>query len=206
MSETNSYIFCDIGGALCLDFVNTISSHFEEHPIEHLNTYADLVEWGRQRGVLSDDDVVTLTKHAEQHPEEADRALGQAVDIRRTLYGVFSSVSREKPVSKGNLYAFNSYLSDAMGHTEIVEHGEHFDWGWKEAEGDLERMLWPVMRSAADLLTSAQIEMVRECGGDDCGWLFVDTSKNHSRRWCSMSDCGNRAKVKRFYRKQKAAS
>src|SRR4026207_1972860 len=100
MSETNSYIFCDVGQALCLDFVNTVSSHFEEHPTEHLNSYADLLEWGKQREVLSAEEVEALAKHAAQHPEEAEKALCQAIDIRRTLYGVFSSMSREKPVSK----------------------------------------------------------------------------------------------------------
>jgi len=54
------------------------------------------------------------------------------------------------------------------------------------------------------LLTSSQrLNQVRQCRGDNCGWLFVDGSKNHSRRWCDMRDCGNRAKVRRHRLKQR---
>ncbi|HKP52142.1 MAG TPA: ABATE domain-containing protein [Chloroflexia bacterium] len=205
MSETESYTFSDVGGALCLDFVNTVSSHLSEAPNEYMNSYDALLLWGRQKEVISERETAELAGQAKRRPEEAEAALQSALDLRRIIYRVFSAVATEQRVSEEDMQRFNSYLSNALSHVRVVEEEDGFAWGWAPLEGHLNRVLWPVVRSAADLLVSEQLGRVRECGGHDCGWLFVDLSKNHSRRWCSMSDCGNRAKVHRhYYRKQKA--
>ena len=90
-------------------------------------------------------------------------------------------------------------------HARIVSTKEGFKWDWSE-ELALDRMLWFIARSAADLLTSGNLDRVRQCGDEECGWLFIDTTKNRSRRWCDMTDCGNRAKARRHYSRLRASS
>jgi predicted RNA-binding Zn ribbon-like protein len=207
MAETESYTFSDVGGALCLDFVNTVSSHLAEEPNEHMNSYDDLLLWGRQKEVISEKEANELARQAKRRPEDAEAALQSALDLRRTIYRVFSAVATEQSVPEEEMQRFNGYLSNALSHVRVVEEEHGFAWGWAPLEGHLNRVLWPIVRSAADLLVSEQLGRVRECGGHDCGWLFVDLSKNHSRRWCDMNDCGNRAKARRHYhRKQKIVS
>ena len=78
-------------------------------------------------------------------------------------------------------------------------------FGWEfDAEADLARPAWSIARSAVEILTGELYDLVRECAADDCAWLFIDTSRNHSRRWCSMSSCGNRAKVHQFRQRKRA--
>ena len=79
------------------------------------------------------------------------------------------------------------------------------NWTYTFEERKLDQMLWPIIRSAAELLTSDKLDRVCECPGENCGWLFIDMSRNRSRRWCDMKDCGNRAKARRHYRKTKAS-
>ena len=92
-----------------------------------------------------------------------------------------------------------------MSHAGLVQSGGRFEWSWPGAPLDLDRVSWWVARSAAELLTSPNLTFVRECASYDCGWLFMDTTKNRSRRWCNMSTCGNRAKGRRHYERRKAA-
>jgi predicted RNA-binding Zn ribbon-like protein len=206
-TETEKYTFSTIGGALCLDFANTISSHLAEEPHEHLESYGDLLAWAEQSGALSGEAVIKLAEEAARRPVDAERAFDSALELRRAIYLIFSAVATEKPAPEEAMQMFNAYLSGALAHAKVVNGESGFAWGWVDAEVSLERMLWPVARSAADLLVSGQVERVRECGGHDCSWLFVDTSKNHSRRWCDMGDCGNRAKARRHYhRRQRAES
>ena len=78
-----------------------------------------------------------------------------------------------------------------------------YQWQMPAGKIDLDGILWRILWEAADLLTSDRLAQVKLCAGEDCGWLFLDASRNQSRRWCSMSDCGNRAKAKRYYRRHK---
>ncbi len=204
MAVTEEPRFSDVGGALCLDFANTIGSYITEDANEHLNSYGDLLEWGKQTGVLSEQEAQDLMEQATEHPEDGNRVLKSAIEMRRAIYMVFSAVASDQPASQADIEMFNSYLSRALSHARILADGSNYAWGWAHVEGHLDRMLWPVARSAADLLVSGQVARIRECRGNDCTWLFVDMSKNHSRRWCDMNDCGNRAKAHRHYKRRKA--
>lgn len=189
-----------IGGALCLDFCNTVGGRRDGGVLaDHLKDYGDLAHWSQDAGLLSPREAQDLLTRAAANPEQARRALAHARDLRETLYRIFSAQAIGKAFSHGDLDQFNSFLVDALRHALLVKSHEGIVWAWQEAESRLDRMLWSITRSAADLLTSEQLMRVRECSGDDCSWLFVDTSKNHSRRWCDMSDCGNRAKARRHY-------
>jgi predicted RNA-binding Zn ribbon-like protein len=97
-------------------------------------------------------------------------------------------------------------LRRASAETRLVASGRGFTWSLAEEEDDLERPLWLVSRSAAELLASDELERVRRCAGHPCGWLFLDASKNRSRRWCSMASCGSRAKMRRLYARRRVAT
>lgn len=195
-----------IGGSLCLDFVNTVGSHRAHNPREYLTTYCDLVLWGLQAGVVTQDQARAILRGAHEAPAHAEEIRQRAVELREALHSLFTEwVTGGKP-DVGAVDALNRELALAMCHTKLVENrqGDGFEWGWNDLGTSLESILWPVASSAADLLTSGEFERVRECAGDTCGWLFLDTTRNHSRRWCEMRDCGNKAKAKRHYERHKA--
>jgi predicted RNA-binding Zn ribbon-like protein len=96
----------------------------------------------------------------------------------------------------------NEWIAGAMAHARLRPVAEGFEWSWDD-DDDLNRIVWPVAKSAADLLAEGDLGRVRKCGSHDCTWLFYDTSKNRSRRWCDMKGCGNRAKARRHYEKRK---
>lgn len=192
-----------VGGQLCLDFANTVGNHKGADPHEHLGSYSALLAWGRHAGVLTDENARQLAASASRHPEEAQRVYVRSIALREALYRIFSCVSTQIALRPADLAILNKVLSGAMSHARIVKREDGFQWGWQTGDRPLDQILWPIARSAADLLTSSDLALVRECDNETCGWLFVDTSKNHSRRWCSMSDCGNRAKARRHYARLK---
>ncbi|MBA3945726.1 MAG: ABATE domain-containing protein [Herpetosiphonaceae bacterium] len=193
-----------VGGRLCLDFANTIGSHDTDHPDEHLTTYHDLLVWSRRAGVLAKGDQEQLAREAAARPAEAAVIFEQARELREVIYRIFAAVAGGRPVAPADIKQFNARLQEALAHAELVQGGEGFEWGWELADGALEQIVWPIIRSAADLLTAGELSRVRECSGESCGWLFVDTSRNRSRRWCDMEDCGNRAKARRHYQRKRA--
>jgi predicted RNA-binding Zn ribbon-like protein len=196
------YLFELSGGALCLDFTNTIG----DRPIrrkEHLNGYDDLLSWARQAQVLTDNEVDQLARHARQRPEEAEEIFSRAVSLRESLYEIFCRLATGTHPLKGDLAVLNRWLAESLSHLSLEEHDNSFLWSWSGSETALEGMLWPVVRSAADLLTSDEVTQVGECASDTCSWLFVDRSRTHRRRWCDMKTCGNRDKARRYYQRKR---
>ena len=192
------------GDVLALDFSNTLGDRHSEQPIERLANYAVLVSWGRQAGALTDNQAERLLKRAEAYLTEAQETLAKARELREAINRLLTAGAAHQTAPDADLDTLNATLSEAMAHLRLVQCGHDFEWELQGGEDRLDCMLWPVARSAADLLTSGDLERVRECGAHDCTWLFMDRSKNRSRRWCDMGDCGNRAKVKRFYERKKA--
>jgi predicted RNA-binding Zn ribbon-like protein len=203
MTNGTEYTFSRIGGRLCLDFTNTIGSHAGPNPNEHLGSYDDLVAWGRQLDVIPPRTAKQLAAEALDHPAMATACLAWAKELRGGLYRIFSAVATGGTPPAADLARLNRELKTALARQKLVLAGDKVTWTFESGPTDLDAMLWPVARSAADLLTGDEaIGRVRECASDTCGWLFVDTSKNGSRRWCDMADCGNRAKARRHYHRQ----
>lgn len=192
-------------GRLCLDFANTLASRGSDRQHEWLNSYANLVAWGELVGVLSAETAHRLHREAARHPAQADSVLRQALELREAIYGICSAIAAGASPQAADVNALNVALAQALTHLRLLPKDDVFAWDWSDDAGALDRMLWPVAWSAAELLTSEELDRVGECQGDGCGWLFMDMSRNHSRRWCDMGDCGNRAKARRFYRRQKAS-
>jgi predicted RNA-binding Zn ribbon-like protein len=193
-----------LGGCPCLDFVNTVDWRTSDHPRELLTTYADLVKWSAHARILSFSQARRIMQEASRRPTQARKITKRAIALREALYRIFSEISREVKLGEKDMAGFNAELSLALTRSQIVPAGKGFAWAPSDPDSALDCMLWAVVRDAADLLTSEALARVGECAGDGCGWLFLDTSKNRSRQWCSMDDCGNRAKARRFYRKKRA--
>ncbi len=185
---------------LCLDFANTLEMHASDHPQETLHNYADLVAWADDSGILTSHETKKLLEAAQGKPIAAQQVLEQALGLRDVIYRIFAALATGRSPADNELTVLNSALSNAMGGAQIVQIEESYQWQWELKKGALDSMLHPIVRSAAELLTSDDLRRVGQCADDrGCGWLFIDTSKNRSRRWCSMDDCGNRAKQRRHY-------
>jgi len=193
------------GGTLALDFANTVDNRPVERRKDLLREYADLVAWGSQAGVVTQSEGRTLEAAGGRRRPEAARVLARATALREALYRCFSALAAGRQVDAADLSLVEGELRVAGAHARLVREGASFAWGWDAGPGDLDRMLWPVARDAAELLLSGRMPRLRECGADDCGWLFLDESKNQSRVWCNMRVCGNRAKARRHYRKRRAS-
>jgi predicted RNA-binding Zn ribbon-like protein len=188
------------GGRLCLDFTNTIDPRHGEQPHEYLKNYSDLMAWSRYVNILTESEAQRLLQEAIKHPAIATIVFQRALTLRETLYQTFSYIIEKKQPREEQLEILNVTLAEGMARARILPTDDSFIWAWSENAHALERVLWPVARSAAELLISDDRRYIKECPGEDgCGWLFVDTSRNHRRRWCDMEGCGNRAKARRHY-------
>jgi predicted RNA-binding Zn ribbon-like protein len=212
MSEIQSVelrVFEFVGNSQCFDFTNTVNGRMHtpnDSPDgykELLGGYQDLVAWSRQAGIVTDAEAYELLKEAERHPAKAKLALQHAIEVREAIFRIFYSIMHESTPDTTDISLFNSELGQAMSKACVVDKDDGFVWSWNAQANDLQRLLWPIVRSTADLLTSKAFSSMRICAADDCGWLFLDTSKNKSRRWCDMKSCGNRVKVNRHYERKK---
>jgi len=202
MAEDNSVL--DHGsdsGALSLDFANTIDWHASPHPKDTLRGYGDLVEWSRRRSILTSGEAAELTAEAEVRRELGIEVMVEAARLREAIYRLFSGAWHGRPAREDDLEILNGHLSKGMSMARVASQGGSFRWGWKCDKRTPDMMLWPIARSAAELLTSERIGQVKECANEEegCGWLFLDTSRSGNRVWCSMTSCGNRAKSRKFY-------
>ncbi|KAM3098265.1 CGNR zinc finger domain-containing protein [Phormidesmis sp. 146-12] len=198
-----------VSGWLCLNFVNTVDRQFDREATGYsedwFTDYADLVAWGQQTQILSKPQVNRLLQFTAQQPDLANVVFEDAIALRETIYCIFSAIAAKQEVAKGDLDRLNTVLKEALPWQQLVSTAEGFVWTWVDCDR-LDCILWRVVRSASDLLTAKELKQVRECSGEDCGWLFVDTSRNRSRRWCDMETCGNRAKAHRHYERCKQKS
>ena len=187
-----------IGGTLCLDFANTVNGHGDLPLNEYLCDYRDLVLWSRHAGLLDESQARSLLLEAEQHFDAAAGAYRKAIGLRELIYRIFSCITSGNSPDSKDLDSLCLLRLEVLRHSRLKGHGIGFKWIW-EYGPSLDRMLWPVIITSFDLLTSIEIGHVKKCSGEHCDWLFVDGSRNHLRRWCSMDACGNRFKMRRRY-------
>jgi predicted RNA-binding Zn ribbon-like protein len=204
LPEIGSYIgaYETGAGALCLDFANTLSWRTSDHTTEWLGSYADLLAWGQKVGTLDQDQAQRLLGQSHLQPKASAGVLDRALTLREAIYHIFSALDSDSAPPANDLDVLNNELVTASAHLTLTWTGNRISQVWTGDPNALDRMLWPVVHSATGLLSSEELSRVGECAGDGCGWLFLDTSKNHTRRWCSMNDCGNRAKVRKYYQRK----
>lgn len=186
-----------VGGEACLDFVNTGSSRAQPPFKEKLHGYDDLLTFAERVELIDGSQAARLRSVAEADPEEAEAVLRRSRALREAIYRAFAAMHGGESPAESDLAIITSEASRAAAVRKLVADGVGCEYVWPE-EDRLERVLWPIAQSASQLATSERVERVKECAGDNCNWLFYDASRNRSRRWCDMRDCGNRAKARRF--------
>jgi predicted RNA-binding Zn ribbon-like protein len=200
MARLESFPYQGKAGLLCLDFANTLNWHASDHPQETLLSYTDLVDWARKVGLLAKPEAQRLLRNAQENPDRADRALRRTIGLREAVYRIFVALIKGRPPDEPDLAELNQSLSRLSSGAGVVKSAQGFAWAWNVDRTSLDLPAASVALSAAELLVSAERERVGQCADErGCGWLFLDTTRNHSRRWCDSKDCGNRDRQHRHY-------
>ncbi|HWB26745.1 MAG TPA: CGNR zinc finger domain-containing protein [Chitinophagaceae bacterium] len=194
------------GGVLCLDFANTVSDR-RLTPVQDYFTdiYAFLYWAANKAGIVTEREAMLLEKTIKENPAKAIGFFKEAIDLRELIYAMFYRVSRNEDITAGQLNEFNAILKKYIPYTKLQKKGSGFEEVCALEEDDLYILTVPIIKSAHELLLSGKLEKIKQCGSDNCGWLFLDTSKNGKRHWCSMKTCGSKDKaIKYYYRKKEA--
>jgi predicted RNA-binding Zn ribbon-like protein len=200
-----------LGGHLALNFANTVDDPEGPERYDHAGTYAELVGWSTRIGVLTPDQADELLDAASEHPLVSSIAVRRAHALRRILIDIFNEIAlinsgeptgteRLAPVT--HWADLRPFVTDAMAHAELALDDSMYQLTWPETS-QLDAMLRPIGLAALVLLTSPQLSRIKKCAG--CPWLFLDQSKNFSRRWCAMNDCGTHEKIRRYVSRRAAA-
>ena len=197
------------GGHPVLDFTNTVEWRGTEREYDWLGDFTDLLAWCHRTGYLSDTAIQDLSRHAASHPRQAASALEKARELREANARLLHAVLESRPPEAEPLRVFNRYLARALERS-VLQPGSGGQRTYRlelTAGGNpLEEITLRLAQQAADLLTGFDPARLKICGNPQCGWLFLDTTRNASRRWCDMAACGNRAKAKRFYSRKRLAA
>ena len=192
-----------VGGRTCLELVNTASGRKVGPFSDKLTSYDDLVDWAHQAEQLTEAEAAHLKAKAAADPAGAAMVLARARNLREAIYRVFVSRANGEELPPEDLKLISEENGRAAMNRVLTPSSFgvcSFDWQTYDA---LDRPLWPAAISAVTLAASEDASRVKACGNDGCHWLFLDTTKNRSRRWCDMKECGNREKARRHYHRKK---
>ena len=201
-----------LGEALCLDFVNTLHDTAAKDQGEDLSSDADVAVWAAEAGILTAGEMVTfhagVTKKyvslnllGKRHASLCDEARA----LREALRAIFQRAVRGKKIGLGDVETLNLLLKCFSVAGQIEKSNGDWTMNWDSRAGGAERVFYAIVKSAAEVVATGRWRALRECDSDTCTWMFLDTSKNHSRRWCEMARCGNRDKVQRFRARSRRA-
>ena len=209
MIETKNWKF--IGGRLCLDFVNSVGERkeLEEKPYpeniivkDKLENFNDFITWGKEIGIITEAERKYLLNLNSSEKKETEITFKRAIELRESLFKIIYDVINNKEPDEKMIQILNREYSIANENRILVYMNNKIEWQFSKDPLKPDYLIWVIAESVVKLLSSEVISRVKICAGDDCGWLFLDTSKNKSRQWCDMKDCGNVAKVRRFRKKQ----
>src|SRR2546429_2074792 len=188
-----------VGGALALDFTNTVGGTHTEPTHDHIRGFDDLVRFLLLARNVSEADARRLITRAQRQPAEARKVVERAVALREAIWRVFSAVANDETPTTEDVALLRKEALRAASRAELAVARGRGEWIWRVGEA-LEYPVGALARSAVELLTTAEeLGRLRECASETCQWLFLDRSKSRTRRWCDMRDCGNRAKARRVF-------
>jgi predicted RNA-binding Zn ribbon-like protein len=193
-----------VGGQLCLDFLNTVTWRSDGPARERLGTYTALSAWAHEAGLVTNEDLVLMAADAVRRPDLAQDALDEAHALRALMHVVFVETLQGRKPTPRQIALLNDAIQRAHARRCIEWKGAQLSWRWDTRPRDLAAILSPVVGSAAELLTGTTLSRVALCANPDCGWLFLDETRSRTRRWCSMRECGSRAKARRYHARQRA--
>jgi predicted RNA-binding Zn ribbon-like protein len=189
---------------LCLDFANTLSYRGGDAQ-ESLHDFGELVRWCAANALLSPDVCERARRWSDQHPEQAAGVFADAIVIREASYRIFFAIAERRVAEPRAVATVNRALAAAPARRVLARGSKGFGWQIDRDGFSAAALLAPVLWSAGDLMVSPETVRLRHCSNEQCLWLFLDESKNGSRRWCSMQACGNRAKAHRHYLRTRTA-
>ena len=195
-----------LGDAFCLDFANTVEDRTGSNSIDFLESYDVLIRWIWHVWLIDDHQRDALLRVGAHASDIANSVFIRAIRLREAISHIFAAIAAGNNPARADLDLLGTDYASTLAEGQLERHGDRFDWEWdfSNAERQPGRILGPIVQSALTLLTSNQLHRVKQCPGtDDCGWLFLDISKNGTRRWCSMEGCGSRAKMRRLYARRK---
>jgi predicted RNA-binding Zn ribbon-like protein len=194
--DSGNYRYQFVAGNLALDFVNTVA--FRADPgkkKDHLQRTEDVHRWASQ-AQLPDRAAIN------SGPLLGSAALRRIRAVREQLFAVFHAIASDDPIPADTLARVGNALHDCCAKRCLSIEGAEVRWTWRPGARCTDYLLYPVLTAATDLLTSVSRGLVRQCADAGCGWLFLDRSNARKRRWCSMADCGNRNKARKYYRRE----
>ena len=189
-----------IGGTLCFDFSNTISYRNRPHPHEWLDTIENLVTWSQIVKVLDPSDARLLLEDLSQDKKQACAKIIFLRELREVVFRLFSSIVDNEHPLKTDLNFLNNLAQERIGWREIKFEDGVFNFSHNKELSCFERVVHSIYSSTIHALTQLDMKRIKKCSS--CDWLFYDSSKNLSRKWCVMEDCGNRDKVNRFNKRK----
>jgi len=189
------------GGVPCLDFVNTIPDRVDGTNRDNLKTFDDLLYWARKAGILTSASFSALEHARDANERKAKSFFSEAIVLRSLIYDIFKPISQQQKVKSADLDTFNKIASHYFSFLKIDIAKNGFTEDWAFDRNDFHTITAPILKSGYELLLSDKLHRVKEC--PNCGWLFLDATKNGKRRWCSMQDCGSNVKALEYYYRQK---
>ena len=189
-------------GCLCLDFANTVDDRLSRNPEDKLSGYPELVAFGRQTGVFSVSEAQNLRRQGRQDPGEASRLFAQALGVREMIFRIMTAVGNGSAASPADVAALNAALQELHRRSQLAPEYGHAAWRFLDNDRGAARLTGRILRSAAEVLTSGDIDRVRQCAAGTCSWLFLDRSRSRNRRWCEMRTCGSQHKARAYYRRK----
>lgn len=193
-----------LGERLCLHFVNTVEAPHSAGPVDFLEQYSDLVRWSWHAGAIAGTEAEQLLANANRQPRQAALIFERARALRASMDRALRALAKGTAPDDTDLGHISHEYVVTLTKARLSPTRDGFCWAWSASSDDLDRPLWLVVGSMVELLTTSDLTRLKICpGAGDCGWLFYDTSKNASRRWCSMEGCGSRVKMRRHYARRR---
>lgn len=203
MGEPSSQIpFLFVGNQLCLDFINT-QLVLNGRPVDLLATFSDLVTWLVQVDRLTEEEAKKLDRQWGRQVK-GTQILEQARAFRVTLREMVERIAGGGPVPQAAIEAINDMLRYRIGYPRLTSRSGKFERGYQVESQGAHQLLGLLAEAATNLLCTCDFSLVKKCQNSACVLFFYDTTKNHARRWCSMTMCGNRSKVAAHYRRHRS--
>lgn len=188
-------------GHVCLDFVNTVDERLSSQPEERLTGFTELAAFGEQAGALSASEARELRRYGWENTRAASALFQRSVAVREMMFRILSAVAGSRKVSDADVEAFNDVVRKSNAFSLVTPGEGKAAWQWLDESSNADRLTGRIVRSAVELLTSHDIQRVKECAAERCGWLFMDNSRSRNRCWCDMKTCGSREKARAYYRR-----
>ena len=195
-----------VGGALCIDFANTYSIEDDGTVFDVFKTFPQFIKWAELAQIITVNEAEKFFLRSQEEPAAISQLLVEIKTLRQILHSIFFAIADGVNPPQEAVAELNSKIAMVYSKLQLEPRERRYDWTWADWSEELAAPIWPIVRSAAELLNSTELIRTRQCSNETCSWLFVDKSKNHSRRWCDMEVCGNRAKAKKHYRKTRVTT